>query len=255
MSSSGLRETRILAAEIKFVVPAPVGAAIRDWARQHLTADPHGAGPFGDEYDTRTIYFDSAGYDVFHRRGSFGRCKYRIRRYNGSDQVFLERKLRRPGLLTKRRTLTSLASLPRLNDGGEPSGGRWGGEWFHRRLQLRRLQPVCEIGYHRVARAGDSPLGPVRLTLDQALAIRPTSHMEFDIDESSQPFLDGRMILELKYRADVPAVFKRLVEEFRLQPKAISKYRLGLGTLAPQAVLVAQPVARLDGAVAGTPGA
>ena len=255
MSSSGLRETRILAAEIKFVVPAAVGAAIRDWARQHLTADPHGAGPFGDEYDTRTIYFDSAAYDVFHRRGSFGRCKYRIRRYNGSDEVFLERKLRRPGLLTKRRTLTSIESLTRLGSERLSDSRGWGGDWFRKRLELRRLRPVCEIGYHRVARAGTSPLGPVRLTLDQALVIRRTDRMGFDSGEERHPFLDGRMILELKYRADVPAVFKALVEEFRLQPQSISKYRLGLGTLHPEAAPVPQPVARLGGAVAGTPGA
>jgi hypothetical protein len=37
---------------------------------------------------------------VFHRRGSFGRSKYRIRRYGEAQVGFLERKLKTRGLLT-----------------------------------------------------------------------------------------------------------------------------------------------------------
>ena len=39
-------------------------------------------------------------------------------------------------------------------------------------------------------------------------------------------FLAGRNILELKYHARVPAVFRRLIEEFALKPQTASKYRL-----------------------------
>ena len=74
------------------------------WARTFLGADPHGTGPFGDEYRTSTLYFDTAEGHVFHRWGSYGRAKYRIRRYGDSNVAFLERKLRRPGMLVKRRT-------------------------------------------------------------------------------------------------------------------------------------------------------
>ena len=41
-----------------------------------------------------------------------------------------------------------------------------------------------------------------------------------------------RMILELKYRQHVPAIFKRLVEEFALDAERASKYRLGMTALA-----------------------
>ncbi len=65
-------------------------------------------GPFGDEYRTTSVYYDTPAYDVFHRRGSFGRSKYRIRRYGDEQTVFLERKLRQPAVLAKRRTSLSL---------------------------------------------------------------------------------------------------------------------------------------------------
>ena len=80
--------------EIKFVVDAATGGRIREWARARLAPDPHGAGSFADEYRVSSLYFDTAARDVFHRRGSYGRSKYRIRRYHDEPSVFLERKLR-----------------------------------------------------------------------------------------------------------------------------------------------------------------
>ena len=50
------------------------------------------------------------------------------------------------------------------------------------------------------------------------------------------------MILELKYRHHLPAIFKRLVEEFALEPQRASKYRLGMtGDSARGLVLPAPP--------------
>jgi hypothetical protein len=233
MASEPARETRAFAAEIKFLVPHTLGLAIRDWARRHLQADPHGAGVFGDEYRTSTIYFDSPDYDVFHRRGSFGRSKYRIRRYEGSPEVFLERKLRRPGLLAKRRTPVPTMALARLE--GEVDAS-WPGLWFQRRLLLRRLRPVCEISYHRVARFGMSPSGPVRLTLDESLGVCPASRPSFNGDRGDRGIVgivEQNMILELKFRSQTPALFKQLVEEFSLVPQTASKYRLGLAAIEP----------------------
>src|SRR5688500_6257223 len=100
-----MRETRAAAAEIKFLIKPSLAPRILDWARTDLEADSHGTGPFGDEYDISSLYFDTSDHDVFRRRSSFGRAKYRVRRYGASDVVFLERKLRKPGLLIKRRTI------------------------------------------------------------------------------------------------------------------------------------------------------
>jgi hypothetical protein len=243
MSSDNARETRAFASETKFVVTHAVGGAIRDWARHHLDADPHGSGSFGDEYRTTTIYFDSPRYDVFHQRGSFGRSKFRIRRYDGSAEVFLERKLRRPGMLTKRRTLVSAAALPRLEAN---ESAAWAGHWFHRRLLLRQLKPVCEISYHRVARAGMTSTGPIRLTIDEGLRVMGCNRPAFEGDGNAVPLLDACMIVELKYRAGAPSLFKQLVAEFGLRPKATSKYRLGMTAMkaagSPSAAALSEEV-------------
>jgi hypothetical protein len=247
MEPSGTRETRAFASEVKFVLPRATGLAVMEWARRELAPDPYGAGPQGDEYHTSTIYFDSAAFDVYHRRRSFGRCKYRVRRYEGHSSVFLERKLRRPGMLAKRRTIVGLSSLAHLENG---SLNGWPGNWFQRRLLLRGLRPVCEIGYTRVARIGSAPSGPIRLTLDSALHVAPTQKPIFGHAGPALPILDGWMIVELKFRSDVPALFKRLVEEFRLVPQTASKYRIGMTALDPNATGAADGIV-VPAAVAG----
>lgn len=236
MDSPGARETRAFASEVKFLVPAATGLAVREWARQHLDRDPHGVGAFGDEYRTSTIYWDTADYDVFHRRASFGRSKYRVRRYDAADTVFLERKLRRPGMLTKRRTLVDASLLPRLE---RSERAAWSGDWFHRRVLLRQLRPVCEIGYFRTARAGASANGPIRLTLDERLHVSVCARPAFGTVERAVAIAEGCMILELKFRAAIPALFKQLVEEFRLTPQATSKYRLGIAAVDPDGTALA----------------
>ena len=226
------RETRPFASEIKFVLPATVGARIRDWARQNLEPDPYGGGRFNDWYQTASLYFDTADGHVFHRRGSFGRSKYRVRRYGEADFVFLERKLRKPGVLVKRRTTVSLDSIDRLS---EPvSDPDWLGEWFHRRLLLRQIRPVCELSYARVARFARTAEGPARLTLDEDVRVVPVRDPRFS-GQVGTLVVPGQMILELKYRYRAPAIFKRLVEEFSLQPQRTSKYRLGITALGEAA--------------------
>jgi hypothetical protein len=269
--SPHVRETRAFASEVKFLVDEAVGAKIRAWARAHMTPDPHGTGAFGDEYHTTSLYFDTDNWDVFHRRGSFGRSKYRVRRYGDASSVFLERKLRKPGILVKRRTVVGLNTLDRLV--APAPDAEWPGQWFRGRLLLRRMKPVCLVSYSRMARSAATADGPARLTLDHDVRVLRHAGLEAaaaKIDaragtngtgagvessvpegglllsasaaDAGRPVLPGQIILELKYRHQLPALFKRLVEEFGLAPQRASKYRLGITALeavAPDVVSAA----------------
>ncbi len=232
-----IREVRPHAQELKFIIGPDMAPRIRRWARIHLDADIHGAGPFGDEYRTTSIYFDTDDYDVFHRRGSFGRSKYRIRRYGDEDAFFLERKMRQPGVLAKRRTRLPLVALERLT--AQATDADWPGSWFHRRVTARRLGPVCQVAYSRMARGVIRNGEMVRLTLDGDVRAQLASEARFVSDSGvpamatvpALPALSNRLILELKYRGAPPAIFRQLVEEFALTPQAASKYRLGMVAL------------------------
>jgi hypothetical protein len=223
-----VRETRGHATEIKFLIDPERAKRIRDWARARLAPDPNGTGAAGDEYAITSLYFDTGDFDVFNRRGSFGRAKYRIRRYGASDAVFLERKMRTRSLLTKRRTSVALDDLDCLDD-LEP-GQDWAGRWFHRRLTARRMRPTCQVSYQRTARVGTTDLGPIRLTIDDEIRVIPRDEPAFGPREG-MPALDRQLILELKFAVAMPAVFKQLIEEFTLDPQRLSKYRLGVSAL------------------------
>jgi hypothetical protein len=229
MERTDMRENREFASELKFLVNPALAGRIRDWARTRLPADRHGTGVCGDAYRITSLYFDTEQFDVFQRNGSFGRSKYRIRRYGHGDVIFLERKLRTNGLLAKRRALLRLDQLPRLSN-PEPERG-WNGCWFHRRILARRLQPVCRITYHRTARAAMTPHGPIRLTLDENMRALATRHLAFNCRDERVPVLQNGVILELKFRFALPTVFKLLVEEFALNPRPVSKYRLAIDAL------------------------
>ena len=222
-------------AEIKFLVSEATGLRIREWARGRLEADPHGTGPFADEYRVSTLYLDTAARDVFHRRGSYGRSKYRVRRYGDEPRVFLERKLRTSSRLAKRRTdipLDDLHLLKTVEDGDQTT------RWFRERVSIRQLAPVCRVSYLRTARFASTPEGRMRMTLDYTLSASTADAFTLD-GAGPAGLLPGQMILELKYRGSMPAVFRELADTFAITPGRASKYRvaadaLGIARLAPE---------------------
>lgn len=189
-----------------------------------MNPDPHGQGPQHDVYTIHSLYLDTQNFDVLHRNGSFARGKYRIRRYGASDVVFLERKMKSRGLISKRRTPIPLAELRRA---AEPAPDRrWPGFWYHRRLLARELKPVCQIGYTRTARMVRTETGNFRLTLDENISACPARGFSYEPPSEPTWFSGDRVILELKFRGHVPALAQTLIERFGLQPQPSSKYRI-----------------------------
>jgi hypothetical protein len=232
MTPASTREIRDNALEIKFEVDALTASRIRERARSLFAADPFAAGPHADEYVTSTLYFDTEDFKVYRRKGSYRRAKHRVRRYSGGDVVFLERKLRTPDLVSKRRTTVRTDDLPLLvAPSPDPS---WEGRWFHERLLLRRLGVVCHVTYRRTARVGVSDAGPFRLTIDEDLRGSATNVPEFHAADGIS--LTDSAIVEMKFRAAMPAVLKQIVEEFALRPSKVSKYRLAIEAVRPDVV-------------------
>lgn len=209
--------------EQKFLLTRALASEVREWARVHMNADPHGQGANGDEYTVHSLYLDTQNFDVLRRTGSFGRGKYRIRRYGSSEVVFLERKMKAEGLISKRRTVVNLSELPAL---GDPIPNRRRADfWFHRRTLARQLQPVCQIRYSRTARMAPTDKGTFRLTLDDGISTCAANGMSFEPASEPIVFAGGQVILELKYRGAAPALARTLIETFALVPKPSSKYR------------------------------
>jgi hypothetical protein len=222
--------------ETKFLIPLEKAAAVIAWARNQLEPDPNGHGPHRDEYLVQSIYFDTSEFHVFRKVGSYGRAKFRVRRYGNADWLFLERKMKRQGLVRKRRTSVDLVKLPGI--GNLPDTA-----WYRRRLDVRKLAPTMYIQYARTARQKMTSDGMLRLTVDQALRFDADINGAWPITEGS-PFLTEFAILELKYM-QLPAIAKKLIEQFNLSAGAASKYRMAIraSKLAPRAL-------SFDGAIA-----
>ena len=142
--------------------------------------------------------------------------------------MFLERKFRTERLLAKRRTIVPVSDFEYLV--GAEANREWAGYWFHRRVLLRRLQPLVQLSYDRTARLGTSSTGPIRMTIDFNLRVLPLPDRAF-LPGTGFPILETQNIIEVKYRVALPALFRQLAEEFKLRPQPVSKYRAGLAAL------------------------
>ena len=216
------------ASELKFVIPNSLADEIRAWARLNIDADPHGTGEHGDVYNISSIYLDTQNYDVLQRNGSFGRSKYRIRRYQSEAGIYLERKMKNNGLVSKQRVKVGMEALPLLSTNAAVDLDA--SYWFHRRILARQLKPVCNISYQRTARAASTPAGVIRLTLDEQIAASAVDGFTFPTGQA-QPLPVGGVILEMKFRQQIPQLFTNCIEQFQLVRQAASKYRLACAKL------------------------
>ncbi len=220
-------EQRFGAREIKFLLTPERADEVRAWAKTRLAPDPHTGGCA--TYRVTSLYFDTSAFDVFHSRGSYGRAKYRVRRYDEAPTVFVERKMRTDSLVSKRRVAIEIEEMARI---AGPVNGLWPGRWFQRRIEARHLNPVCAITYLRTAMVGAKEDGTlVRLTLDDALYADRVDSYTLGEPSHGKPIAPGQQILELKYLGEMPAVFKELIETFPLNRVAVSKYRTAAAAL------------------------
>ena len=163
----------------------------------------------------------------------------------GHPQAGLQRfehVLGRPPVELRRVQLVSHRELDRLAL-PRPEPG-WAGAWYHERLLLRRLRPICQITYDRTARIGMAPTGLIRLTVDDNLRAWPLRSLLFMNGQPPITIQPDQAIIEMKYRETLPALFKEAVEAFALNAQAFSKYRMAvkaLGFAAEEGTPAANP--------------
>jgi hypothetical protein len=217
--------------ELKFVLDEAVARALERALSNHLRPDPHAAASAG-VYRTQTLYSDTPELDVFHGRGTAGRSKFRVRRYESAREIFLERKTKRGDQVRKRRDVVTAEQLCWL--AVNETLADWAGNWFRDRLVRRRLQPVCRVDYERLAYFGEGERGPVRLTFDRQIRGVHLAAWTFDGAATETGLLCPGVICEFKFRGALPGVFRNALRQFSLVPTRFSKYRhcveaLGMG--------------------------
>lgn len=170
--------------------------------------------------------------DVFHRSELYQRRKYRLRRYGTDPKVWLEVKRKNKGLVRKRRVSIHESEIEhRIAGTIDPN---WDGTWFRQRLDEYGFRPVCQVTYRRFARVGTTVNGTMRLTVDDSLTGCLASGWQVPkhpLDGIS--LLQNQRILELKFQAVMPPIFRQLVEQEQLLTTSFSKYRTSVEECVP----------------------
>ena len=89
----------------------------------------------------------------------------------------------------------------------------------------RGLRPTCCLTYERSAFVALGAAGPLRLTLDRRIRGEAAQDWEVSPVVSGHEILTGEVICEFKFRDAMPALFKQVIGDLKLQPASVSKYR------------------------------
>lgn len=225
------RDQRI---ELKYVIDPITAQEVQAWATDHLDADPHCGHALDDSYDVHTLYLDTPALDIYHRQAGLGGTKYRIRRYESEDVLWLESKRKRKDVVRKLRTkLTAAQMMQHVLANDEISAAPSCADWFTAKIRRWHLQPAIQVHYRRFARIGEVADENVRLTIDSRLqASHVAGWMQSAVLDRDLPVTRHALptvhILELKFSQQLPELFKQLLREFHLPAGSYSKYRTSL---------------------------
>jgi hypothetical protein len=206
--------------ELKFKLTPQHAVELEAWARDRLTVDPHGDNGC---YRITSVYCDTPHLDVFHRSPRFRRSKFRIRRYDGSPQIYLERKTKKGDRVRKKRCEIADEHLEWLRGPLAPTD--WVGSWFLERVRERKLQPTACVTYRRTAFFGIDGGVPVRMTLDRELVGVPATQWHSPQVRDGHALLPDAVLLELKFHTALPPIFRDLLTRLPNEPARASKYR------------------------------
>ena len=210
--------------EIKFLIDEDVANDLMTWSSSHFERDPHSDPELGNGYRVNSLYLDTALFDVFHRSEGYRQQKFRLRRYGNEPTVWFEQKRKRHGLVRKKRVGVNDVDITRRLV--QAPDADWDGHWYRHRVEERLLKPVCQITYERVAFVKSISGIAARLTIDSKLVAVPAT--DWTVPQAplqGESLLNGKRILELKFRGAMPVLFRELVEHYRLQVTSFSKYR------------------------------
>ncbi len=217
------------ATELKFRCTPEQALALEEYFRPIVTLDPHANQSESGRYQVSTLYTDTPEFSVFHREQDDKYFKFRIRRYGDSSEIFLEKKCKRSGRVSKYRinsTLTQMADLATADSESSASN------WFKEEIHAGNFRPVCELNYLRRPFFAIMEEQPVRLTFDFNLRTRANSHWGFeDHHRVWLPLFEGQVICEMKFTGTLPAQMKSAIEKFQLLPGNCSKYRNAITAL------------------------
>ncbi len=211
--------------EIKYLVPTREVPGLRAALGEYVEADRHGDPEWG--YSVYSVYWDSPTFIHFWEKveGLKVRRKIRVRRYVGSDDVYLEVKQRVDRTQQKRRLRLSAADAREqlLSSSGMAAADPVLQEvWLL--CQRHRLAPRCAIRYRRRAFLGRYE-PTLRVNFDNRIQYRMTGFDLVTPFDAGRAVIDPRTtVMEVKFTGRVPLWLTKTIGRLGLPMVRMSKY-------------------------------
>lgn len=222
---------RKLRHELKYYIHPQEYINLRSRVSTMLSLDGNSDSP--DGYGIRSLYFDGPhDHSLYDKtNGIFGREKYRIRIYNGSDQTIkLERKSKYGDYVCKEAARLSRKDYDLILVGDVDQSSLRDTDIplmkdFYRAITGRGFRPAVIVDYTREAYIYEP--GDVRITFDKKLSAGINTYDLFDKHLVMTEVLDTtRTIMEIKFNAFLPDTIRLLAQPEAHNRSAISKYVL-----------------------------
>lgn len=212
--------------ELKFLVSEQEVEIIRYRLKPLMRMDEHQE---EESYVVRSLYFDDLNDSCMRENedGVDNRRKFRIRIYNGNDNVIMiEKKIKHRGMtrkfsekITREQCLTYMSGRPPALT---QNSSRMQGELFAE-MKMNGMRPAVIVEYDRTAFV--ERRGNVRITLDRNISGNNKISAFLDKHLLPIPVLPvGLHILEVKYDQLLPQYISNVLEIGTLQQSSFSKY-------------------------------
>jgi len=223
--------------EYKYLVPVEKLENLRNEISPYLNYDPHTASQPDKEYTVRSIYLDTPSLKSYYEKiaGLKIRNKFRIRGYNSVDEnsyTFLEIKRKDAEYVSKDRALLLFKKVndfllsSDIDESDFQNGQYKSAKNFLYYFNGYGLQPVVLVVYER--EAFTCALGSnLRVTFDKNLrsSLVHSTDMLFS-EEKWKRSLVNFFVLEIKYYKVLPYWVPQVINKYKLQREAISKYTI-----------------------------
>jgi hypothetical protein len=215
--------------EVKYLVDTRALPELSAALGEYVVPDPHAGGQEG--YGVFSIYWDSPDFKLFWEKveGLKYRRKFRLRRYVGSDQVYLEIKQRHDRTLQKRRSRWPVERVARgFGDGTSFDWDAVGDDPVGAEAvllaQSLNLRPRIGILYRRRALFGTFD-PELRVTFDSRIQYRTAGLDIARPFDTGKYVLDPRVtIMEIKYNHRAPVWLTKMIRRHELKIVRMSKY-------------------------------
>jgi hypothetical protein len=224
--------------ELKYVIPEWQAEVVRRAIAPFCVLDPSSAEVAGHSYAIQSLYLDTMHRDLYRVscEGRPRRWKARIRRYDGSDTVFLEVKNKDYDMVRKERARIPAAKWLERVRGLTHENACSAERIFCDRVERYQLVRTLMVRYLREAWISTVD-SYARVTFDREVVCRPCGDWSLDSDgrdwlplDSPASMLGVRqgVVLELKCLQAVPRWLSRVAQEANLERARFSKYCRGI---------------------------